>query len=169
MEETREDSSERGETPAERIDRNWGELLQELRVTQTGLQILAGFLLTMPFQSGFDRLSHGERVWYGVTLAAALGASAFVLTPVITHRLVFRRHAQQGLLRTSDVAAKLGFVLLAVTLISAFGLVYHLVFGGSAGVQATVAIAALILVLWLAVPLWLRARGREVYGEPRDP
>lgn len=168
MGEQRDDSAERGETPAQRIDRNWGELLQELRVMQTGLQILAGFLLTVPFQSAFERLSQGERLWYGVTLASALSATAFVLMPVITHRLLFRRHAKEGLLRASDVAAKVGFLLLAATLISAFGLVYRLVFGGSVGAWAALAIAALLLVLWVVVPLWLRTRGREVYGRTPD-
>ncbi len=160
--------AERDETPAERIDRNWGELLQEVRVTQTGLQILAGFLLTLPFQSSFDRLSHTQRLWYAETLAAALTATAFMLMPVITHRIVFRHHAKARLLRVSDTAAKIGLGLLGVTLVSALGLVCDLVFGRGVALVAGGIATLVLLLLWLAVPLAVRGRGRDSYAGGDD-
>src|SRR5712691_13298888 len=80
----------RTETPLERWDRNYGELLQELRVAQTGVQILFAFLLTLPFSPRFGQVSRFERATYVSTLLLAAGAAALLIAPVAFHRLVFR-------------------------------------------------------------------------------
>jgi hypothetical protein len=74
--------SGRDETPQERADRKWGDLLQELRVMQTGVQLLAGFLLTLPFQQRFDDLDEFQRDFYLVLVVLAGVTTALVLTPV---------------------------------------------------------------------------------------
>src|SRR5271156_7011703 len=82
----------RGETETQRLDRNWNSLLQELRVVQTGVQLLTGFLLTLPFQQRFDVLSPSMRDVYLTTVCLAVSATVLLITPVSIHRMLFRRH-----------------------------------------------------------------------------
>ncbi|MDY6999819.1 MAG: DUF6328 family protein, partial [Actinomycetota bacterium] len=82
----------RRETEMERLDRNWNSLLQELRVVQTGVQVLTGFLLTLPFQGRFDILDGGMQNVYLVTVCTAVLSTALLVAPVAMHRLLFRRH-----------------------------------------------------------------------------
>ena len=91
----------RDETPQERADRNFTELLQELRVAQTGVQILFAFLLTLPFSSRFADISARDRVAYVVTLLASAAAAVLLIAPVSYHRLVFRRNRKQELVQTA--------------------------------------------------------------------
>src|ERR1700742_1944101 len=86
------DRSQRGETEIERLDRNWNSLLQELRVVQTGVQLLTGFLLTLPFQQRFDVLDTTMRVVYLITVGSSVCATVLLEAPVAIHRLLFRRH-----------------------------------------------------------------------------
>jgi uncharacterized protein DUF6328 len=78
------------------VDRNWNELLQELRVTQTGLQILTGFLVTLPFQQRFSGLGSRQVLLYLVTLEVAIVATVLVLAPASLHRLLFRQQERSG-------------------------------------------------------------------------
>jgi hypothetical protein len=48
---------------------------QELRVTQTGVQLLTGFLLTLPFQQHSDRLDKPMRAVYVATVACSVAAT----------------------------------------------------------------------------------------------
>jgi hypothetical protein len=151
----------RNETPAERMDRNWVELLQELRVTQTGIQILSGFLLTLPFQARFAELSP---VMVGVFLAAvAFGtlATLLVVAPVTAHRMLFREHAKDLLVDFADAFAKAGLICLGVTVTLVTSLVFGFVGGVAAGVAAAAVCAAAFLVLWLVLPLRLRRSPRN--------
>ena len=79
----------------QRLDRNWADLLQELRVVQTGVQLLTGFLLTLPFQARFEQLSGYERTIYLVTVTLSVAATGFLIAPVSLHRILFRRHARE--------------------------------------------------------------------------
>jgi hypothetical protein len=83
------DADQRGETPVERLDRNWGDLLQELRVVQTGVQLLTGFLLTLPFQSRFSDLGPFQQDVYLTTVALAVAATGFLIAPVAVHGCSF--------------------------------------------------------------------------------
>src|ERR1700735_4449752 len=98
----------RDESEAERADRNLAELLQELRVAGLGVQVLFGFLLSLPFQARFTRLSHGQRDLYLASLVLAALATALLLGPVAYHRLVFRRGQKERLVRAANVMALLG-------------------------------------------------------------
>ena len=150
------DSEERHETPTERLDRNWSELLQELRVVQTGVQLLTGFLLTLPFQQKFSQLSSGKQDIYLVTVVAAVAATCFLIAPVALHRTLFRQHARRV---TVDVAHRLavaGIVLFAAATVGVVLLIFEVVRSVPAGVVAAVGVLLLIVVLWLVLPLSLR-------------
>src|SRR5689334_24279591 len=101
----------RDETPLERLDRNWDELLQELRVVQTGMQILTGFLLTLPFQQRFSDLQAFEKDLYLITLAMSTAATIVLVSPVAMHRLLFRRHALPVLVEQGQRFAVTGLLL----------------------------------------------------------
>src|ERR1700756_3552122 len=107
-EDQRWDRDERGETEIERLDRNWNNLLQELRVVQTGVQLLTGFLLTLPFQQRFTALGRAERVDYLLAVALAAASTALLIAPVALHRLLFRQHARRGLVSVAHRLALLG-------------------------------------------------------------
>ena len=147
----------RDETLDERMDRNWGELLQELRVTQTGTQILTGFLLAVAFQQKFDQLSVVQhRLYLGLIVTAVL-TTALALTPVNLHRALFRRHAKQTLVTVSNVILRI--VLLGVALV--LGGTVVLVFDVVAGTQVAVVVGlatAVVLVGLACLPRLVRPR-----------
>lgn len=155
----------RDETPAERSDRNWDELLQELRVAQTGIQILSGFLLTLPFQARFGTL---EPAMAGVFLtAAAFGtlATLLVIAPVTLHRMLFRRHAKELLVVAADRLARAGLVCLGITVSLVVTLVFGFVLGVGAGIVAAGVSVLAYVGLWFVLPLWLMGRLRRRDGE----
>ena len=98
----------RDESADERADRNLGELLQELRVAGLGVQVLFGFLLSLPFTNRFSKLSNGQRGLYLADLLLAAIATALLLGPVAYHRLVFRRGEKEQLVRAANVMAIAG-------------------------------------------------------------
>lgn len=157
-------AAERNETPAERLDRNWGELLQELRVTQTGIQVLSGFLLILPFQARFAEI---DPVLVGVFLAAVLLAAlstGLILAPVTAHRLLFRRHNKDLLVNLGTIVAKAGLVCLALTTGLVATLVVGVVVNLTAGIVTGLTSLVVFLLLWLVLPLALvRRRERQPY------
>ena len=152
------DRRKRGETELERLDRNWNSLLQELRVVQTGVQLLTGFLLTLPFQQRFDVLSGHMRVLYLATVGCSVSATVLLIAPVATHRLLFRRHRLQVLVSAAHRCAYAGMVLLGAALTGMTVIVFAAVSGRTAGVVAGVSAVALFSVFWLVMPLSLRDR-----------
>ncbi|MGI3784518.1 MAG: DUF6328 family protein [Janthinobacterium lividum] len=147
----------RDETLDERMDRNWGELLQELRVTQTGTQILTGFLLAVAFQQKFDQLSVVQhRLYLGLIVTAVL-TTALALTPVNLHRALFRRHAKQTLVTVSNLILRI--VLLGVALV--LGGTVVLIFDVVAGTRVAVVVGAatvVVLVGLACLPYLVRPR-----------
>ncbi len=152
------DRRKRGETEIERLDRNWNSLLQELRVVQTGVQLLTGFLLTLPFQQRFDVLTGHMRVVYLATVGCSVSATVLLIAPVATHRLLFRRHRLQVLVSAAHRCAYAGLVLLGAALTGMTVIVFAAVSGRTAGVVAGVSAVALFSVFWLVMPLLLRDR-----------
>lgn len=106
-----------GETEAERDDRNLAELLQELRVAGLGVQMIFGFLLSLPFTNRFSALGPAQRWLYEVTLVLAAVATALLLGPVAYHRLVFRRHLKRHLVTAANRMAVLGLTVSAAVLL----------------------------------------------------
>jgi O-antigen/teichoic acid export membrane protein len=150
----------RDESRAERYDRNLSELLQELRVAGIGVQVLFGFLLSLPFTNRFTLLDHDERRLYAGTLVAAALAVALLVAPVAYHRLVFRRHQKGRLLRFAQWTAVLGLACTAVTIGGAFTLVMMVVLDGVAVPLVVGGLVAAYALLWLVIPLHAR-RGRD--------
>jgi Family of unknown function (DUF6328) len=153
------DSRQRGETELQRLDRNWNSLLQELRVVQTGVQLLTGFLLTLPFQQRFDVLSEHMRMVYLATVSCSVGATVLLIAPVAMHRLLFRRHRLQVLVSAAHRCAYAGLTLLGLALTGMTVIVFAAVSGRIAGFVAGAFALALFMVFWLVVPLFLRIRG----------
>ena len=141
----------RDETPQERADRNWNELLQELRVSQTGVQLLAGFLATLPFQSRFEQLDAFQRAWYVGLLALAFGTVGVTLAPVAIHRHVFQSDAKPELVQAGHRLTSVALVMIAVLLGGIFFLVVDVVYdrmaAAAGAVGSVVVLAGLLLVL----------------------
>ena len=143
----------RRETAAQRDDRNMTELVQELRVAGLGVQVLFGFLLSLPFTVKFDRLSGFQHDLYLASVVFAAVATTLLIGPVAYHRLVFRRGLKEGLVRFANVLAVFGLAAVAGAVLSAVLLLTDYVAGPVAGGLITAALACMIAVLWFAVPL----------------
>jgi Family of unknown function (DUF6328) len=148
----------RHETPMARLDRNWDDMLQELRVAQTGVQLLTGLLLTVPFQARFDRLESQEIVVYLVTVALAVLSSGLLITPVVLHRVLFRQHARGKLVSAGQRFAIAGFCALGLAVVGVCTLIFDVVLGVTAGVVAAVVAFVVFAVLWAVWPMSLRKR-----------
>ncbi len=143
----------RDESAAERADRNLAELLQELRVAGLGVQVLFGFLLSLPFTNRFTRLSGGQRDLYLACLVLAAVATALLLGPVAYHRLVFRRGEKESLVRAASVMAIAGLITVGLAVSAAVLLVTSFVTSGLAAGLITALIACMFGLLWFAFPL----------------
>jgi Family of unknown function (DUF6328) len=155
------DGAERDETATERADRNWDELLQELRVTQTGIQILSGFLLTLPFQQRFTSLGDPLRTLFLVAVALATISTGLVVAPVAAHRLFFRRHQKIALVDLSHRLAKAGLLGVALTVVAAITLVFGFVLGDTAAYVVGGTALLVFVVLWLVVPVAVLSNARK--------
>ena len=146
------------ETEAERDDRNLIELLQELRVAGLGVQVLFGFLLALPFTSRFAQLSHAQRGLYVTSLVLAAVSTALLLGPVAYHRLVFRQHQKEQLVRDANIMAILGLAAVGLAISAAVLLVLSYVAKGLPAVIITVFVVCLFAGLWFGLPLARRRR-----------
>ncbi|HUB21085.1 MAG TPA: DUF6328 family protein [Streptosporangiaceae bacterium] len=142
----------RDESSTQRADRNLGELLQELRVAGLGVQVLFGFLLSLPFTARFTRLSAGQRDLYLASLVLAAVATALLVGPVAYHRLVFRRGQKERLVRAASVMAIGGLAAVGLAVTAAVLLVVGYVAGGVAAAVITAFVAAMFGVLWFVFP-----------------
>jgi hypothetical protein len=142
------------EVPVDEVlDRNWSELLQELRVAQTGTQILTGFLLTLPFSSGFPKLTDDQKHLYLAVLIGSVVATGLNLAPVAYHRILFRQHKRRWLVSAGNVAARAALVMLALDSAAVVLLVFDVVVSRVAALVAAAAVLLFVLVLWGGVPL----------------
>ena len=142
-----------GDLPEATINRNWTELVQELRAIQIGVQVIVGFLLAVPYTDKFDTLDHAEKAAYLAVLSIAVTASAAVLAPIAYHRLLFRRALRPWLVETANTIARAGLVLAALSMCGVIFLAFDLAAGAVAGLAASLVAAVGYVVLWLAVPL----------------
>lgn len=155
------------EATYKRIDRHWAELLQELRVVQAGVQILAGLLYTVPFQAGFSSLELWQRSVYLAAVSLATLAAALLIAPVALHRALYRRRLRPELIEVSGAVAKLGLASLALSLVAVVVLVFSVVVGSTVGLVAGAVALVGFAYLWLALPWWL-ARCAPAHGEDED-
>lgn len=146
------------ETQAERLERNWNEILQELRVIQTGTQILMGFLLTIAFQQRFTELEQYQVVIYLALVAFAAVATVLALAPVSLHRALFRQQAKELIVRIANGMMKATLAAVGITLVGTVMLVFDVVVGPQAAIAAGAATLVALTVAWLALPAFVRAR-----------
>jgi hypothetical protein len=145
-----------GETEDERIERNWDEILQELRVTQTGTQILLGFLLTIPFQQRFADLEGAQIGVYLALVGAAAAATILAITPVALHRALFRRGAKPELVYAANALMRLALAAIALALSGTVFLIFDVVVDLGAAIVAGAITLVATAVLWAVVPGFLR-------------
>ena len=156
---------DRDETEAERIDRNFNELLGELRVALPGVQVLFAFLLTVPFAQGFTSLTQFERDLYLVVLLLTALASALLMAPTAYHRMLFRKGYKPQILFFANRAAIAGLAVLALAMTGAIFLIAHVIFGEGAAIVVGICSGMVFALLWYALP-WARGRGIESDQSP---
>jgi hypothetical protein len=156
----------RDETVAHRLDRNYGELLQELRVAQTGIQILFAFLLTIPFQPLFRSLSGFQHAVYLATLLSSGVAVVLLVAPVATHRMLFRLGMKDEVVRVAARLAAGGLAFLAIAILGAVVLVVDVVAGPVAAAVVGAVLTALIVAFWLVIPGHVRRTPGSARGVP---
>ena len=150
----------RQESPAQRDDRNLGELIQELRVAGLGVQVLFGFLLSLPFTVRFTQLGSGQRDLYLTSVILAAVATILLIGPVAYHRLVFRRGMKERLVHFANLLAILGLSAVGAAVLAAVLLVTWYVAGALIGGLITAFIGVAVGGLWFALPLVSR-RGTD--------
>lgn len=160
--------SGRHETPAERLDRKWNDQLQELRVMQTGAQLLAGFLLTLPFQETFGDLDDVQRTTYLALVALAALTTLLVLGPVAIHRRLTGLHVKERVVATTHrlMAGVLTCLALLVSGMTFF--LYDVVADRATGIVAGLVVALLAVSLLVVMPHALRDRADDDESDAQD-
>jgi hypothetical protein len=143
----------RSETALERCDRNLVELLQEVRVVQTGVQVLFAFLLTAPLATRFPALTAVQRAEYFATLLVTGAAAVLLIAPTAYHRILFRLGDKEHLVLVANRFTLAGLFCVALSIVGALLLVTDLLFGAPAAIATTVPAALACLVLWCLAPL----------------
>jgi len=148
----------REEARSHQLDRNWAELIQELRVIGTGVQVLFAFLLSVAFQARFGQTSPFERDVYIVTVALSGLATALLIAPVAMHRFLFRIRVKDELVAVTNLLAVLGMVTLSLCMLGSLVLISDWVAGAFAAAVLGGGAGLVFGALWFAIPLWLRRR-----------
>jgi Family of unknown function (DUF6328) len=141
------------ESKDERLDRELIELLNELRVALPGVQMLFGFLLALPFSSGFERTSDSDQRAYFVSFLAAAAASIFLIAPSAFHRLMWRQRDKERLLRAANGMAIAGIACLAVAISTAVYVVTSALYSSGFAAATAAIVAAATVVSWYGFPL----------------
>lgn len=152
-ERSQEAEADRDESQPERLDRNTVELLNELRIAGTGIQVMFAFLLIVPFNTGWKHVDSFERTVYFATLLVVATAAILLLAPPIHHRLLFRHGEKPFLVRTGNYMAIAGMSFLGLGFVGILILISDVVVGGAAPAIVGVLAAAFIAGLWFALPL----------------
>jgi len=149
----------RNETEEERLDRKWGDLLQELRVMQTGAQLTAGFLLTLPFTTKFPSLDGFQETLFLILVVVAALTTAVVITPVAVHRRISGEHVKERLVATAHRLVAVGLTLLAVLVTGIVVLIFDVVVDRTTALVLGAAVAVVLAGLLVALPLKLVGPG----------
>lgn len=148
----------RNETEEERADRMWGELIQEVRVAQTGVQILFGFLLTVVFTPKYDHLEHSNQIIYIVTVVLGACATGSLIGPVSLHRLVSGRQVKPQAVRWASKLTFVGLVLLLAAMTSSLLLILRVATDDGYVPYLVTAVVVWYVMCWFVLPLWTRRR-----------
>jgi amino acid permease len=155
------------ETEKQRWDRNFGDLLQELRVAQTGVQILFAFLLTLPFSNGFPKTTAFQKDTYIVALLTAAFATAMIISPVAFHRALFRQGRKPELVRYAHRMASGGLAFMLVSMVSSILLITDFLLNTWVAAILTVVAGVFFLTFWAAIP-WTRRNWIDEDAEEDD-
>ena len=155
------------ETEQERLNRELIELLNELRVALPGVQVLFAFLLTLPFSSGFPKLSELARDVYFAALMATMLSTALLIAPSAYHRFLFRQKDKEKLIATSNRLVIAGMGVLAIAITCSLFVIADLLFGLAMTIVVTAATAAILGLFWYALPLKRRAELASGDGRAR--
>ena len=164
MPQQQNDDPERDETEAERADRNWNELLQELRVSQTGVQLLAGFLVTLPFQQRFQELDQLQRTGYVALLLLAVVTVGVMMAPVALHRHLFQGQAKKELVSAGHRLTRVALLLIPILLTGIVFLVVDVVVDRTVASVLAAGIALVMITLLVVLPAVAASR----HATPRD-
>jgi hypothetical protein len=166
--ETERDSG-RDETEGERLDRNLGELLQELRVALPGVQVLFAFLLAVPFQQGFQQVTEFQKKVYFATLIFTAISATMMISPSAYHRITFRYQQKRRLVYYANRFAIVGIAFLALAMTGAILLITDVLFSTTAAIVVATLALLTFGFFWFALPLKRRIRlsaGQEPLGKP---
>jgi Family of unknown function (DUF6328) len=161
--------SGRNETEEERLDRNLGELLQELRVALPGVQVLFAFLLAVPFQKGFEEVTEFQKQVYFATLMLTAISATMLISPSAYHRITFRYQQKRRLVYYANRFAIVGLLFLALAMTGAILLITDVLFSTAAAVIVSVLALCVFGFFWFALPLRRRLQlsaGQEPLGKP---
>ncbi|MEV0156795.1 DUF6328 family protein [Micromonospora sp. NPDC050686] len=156
------------ETEKQRWQRNFADLLQELRVAQTGVQILFAFLLTLPFSNGFTRTTEFQKDVYIVALLAAAAATAMIISPVAFHRALFRQGRKPELVRFAHTMATGGLAFMLIAMVSAVLLITDFVLSRPIAFLLTAVTAVCFLAFWVVLPFARRNWGDDDIADEED-
>jgi hypothetical protein len=163
--------SGRDETEQERLDRNLGELLQELRVALPGVQVLFAFLLAVPFQQGFEEVTSFQKDVYFATLILTAISATMLISPSAYHRITFRYQQKRRLVYYSNRFAIIGLVFLALAMTGAILLITDVLFSTAAALVTAGLALSVFGFFWFAMPLRRRLKlsaGQEPLSKPED-
>ncbi len=146
------------EDKADQLDRELIELLNELRVALPGVQVLFGFLLTVPFSQGWSKVTDTERLVFFLTFLATAIATALLIAPSAQHRILWRAGDKEALLRRANILAIGGTLFLALAITGAVWVVTDVIYNQAPTTLVTAVIAGLFAWIWFAAPLIRRAR-----------
>jgi|SRR5919107_3433636 hypothetical protein len=165
----RRDEERSGEDPLQRADRNMIEMLQELRVAQTGIQILFAFLLSLSFTERFGRIDEVQRWTYVVTLLLTALTTGLLVAPAAVHRILFGRGVKADVVRIGQRLFVAGLVALAGTLVGAVLLVLDIAIGRDRAVPMAVIVGVVLVGLWFVLPLPVLRRAERGPGDGAGP
>jgi hypothetical protein len=166
-----ERASGRDETEEERLDRNLSEMLQELRVALPGVQVLFAFLLAVPFQQGFEKITPFQKGAYFGTLICTAISAVMLISPTAYHRLTFRYQQKRKLVFYANRFSIVGLGFLALAMTGAIMLITDVLFGAAATAAMTAATVLVFGFFWFGLPLQRRLRlsaGQEPLGKPES-
>jgi O-antigen/teichoic acid export membrane protein len=150
-----------------RWDRNFADLLQELRVAQTGIQIFFAFLLTMPFSAGFPKTSALQKDIYIVALLSAAASTAMIISPVAFHRALFRQGRKPELVRYAHRMATGGLAFLLISMVSSIFLILDFLLSRPMAIVLGAVAALVFVVFWAGIP-WYRHNWIDEDAERED-
>ena len=154
----------RPESETQRADRNWNEILQELRVTQTGTQLISGVLLAIAFQQRFGQLDPFQVGFYLVLVVLAAGATALGLAPVALHRQLFRHHEKTQTVAIANRLLRITLVLVALLTSGVVFFVFDVTLGLVAAIVAGAGVLLVLALLLLVFPAVVLSRLRRRQG-----